>query len=124
MTRLVQVALRATDLDRASAFYSDLLGAAPTGLFEPPGLLFFDLDGTRLLLDGNAPSSMLYLEVSDVRRVVEDLRGRVEVVTEPHPIFTHEDATLGPAGTTEWQAFIRDSEGNMVGLVGFEPTEQ
>jgi len=124
MTRLVQVALRATDLDRASAFYSDLLGAAPTGLFEPPGLLFFDLDGTRLLLDGNAPSSMLYLEVSDVRRAVEDLRERVEVVTEPHPIFTHEDATLGPAGTTEWQAFIRDSEGNIVGLVGFEPTEE
>jgi methylmalonyl-CoA/ethylmalonyl-CoA epimerase len=123
MTRLVQVALRATDLDRAARFYSELLGTEPTGLFEPPGLLFFDLDGTRLLLDGNAPSSMLYLEVPDVRRAVEALRGRTQVLTEPHPIFTHEDATLGPAGTTEWQAFVADSEGNTVGLVGFEPTE-
>lgn len=122
MTRLVQVALRATDLDRAAAFYGDLLGAPPTGRFEPPGLLFFDLAGTRLLLDGNAPSSMLYLEVDDVRRTVEELRGRTEVVSEPHEIFTHDDDALGPAGTTEWQAFVTDSEGNMLGLVSFEPT--
>ena len=120
MTRLVQVALHATDLDRAAAFYSDLLHSDPTGRFEPPGLLFFDLDGTRLLLDGNAPASMLYLEVADVRRTVEDLRGRTEVVSEPQAIFTHEDDTLGPAGTTEWQAFVTDSEGNTVGLVSFE----
>jgi catechol 2,3-dioxygenase-like lactoylglutathione lyase family enzyme len=45
MTRLVRVALRATDLDRAAAFYGELLGAEPTGPFEPPGLLFFDLLG-------------------------------------------------------------------------------
>ena len=76
--------------------------------------------GTRLLLDGNAPSSMLYLEVTDVRERVEQLRDRVEVVTEPHQIFSHEDDTLGPAGATEWQAFVRDSEGNTVGLVSFE----
>ena len=123
MTRLVQVALRATDLHRAARFYSELLGTEPTAMFEPPGLLFFDLDGTRLLLDGNAPSSMLYLEVPDVRRAVEALRDRTEIVTEPHPIFTHEDTALGPSGTTEWQAFVTDSEGNTVGLVGFEPTE-
>jgi methylmalonyl-CoA/ethylmalonyl-CoA epimerase len=122
MTRLVQVALRATDLDRAAAFYTDLLGAEPSGRFDPPGLLFFDLDGTRLLLDGNAPASMLYLEVDDVRRAVEALRGRRAVVTEPHAIFSHDDDALGPAGTTEWQAFVTDSEGNTLGLVSFEPT--
>jgi len=120
MTRLVQVALRATDLDRAAAFYSTLLDAEPTGRFEPPGLLFFDLDGTRLLLDGNAPSSMLYLEVDDVRAAVDRLRHDVEITTEPHEIFTHEDDRLGPAGTTEWQAFFTDSEGNTVALVSFE----
>jgi len=122
MARLVQVALRAIDLERAAAFYTDLLGADPTGRFDPPGLLFFDLDGTRLLLDGNAPASMLYLEVEDLRRTVEGLRGRTEVVSEPHAIFSHEDDTLGPVGTTEWQAFVTDSEGNTVGLVGFEST--
>jgi len=122
MTRLVQVALHAADLDRAAAFYGGLLGAEPTGRFEPPGLLFFDLGGTRLLLEGNAPSSMLYLEVADVRRSVEELRGRTEIVSEPHALFTHEDDALGPAGTTEWQAFVTDSEGNLLGLVSFEPS--
>jgi methylmalonyl-CoA/ethylmalonyl-CoA epimerase len=120
--RLVQVALRATDLDQASAFWSELLGTAPTGRFEPPGLLFFDLDGTRLLLDANAPSSMLYLEVTDLEATLDRLGERAEVVTEPHPIFDHEDDALGPAGSTEWQAFIRDPEGNTVGLVAFVPT--
>jgi methylmalonyl-CoA/ethylmalonyl-CoA epimerase len=122
MTRLVQVAVHASDLDRAAAFYGDLLGAEPTGRFEPPGLLFFDLGGTRLLLEGAAPSSMLYLEVADVRRCVEELRGRTDIVSEPHALFTHEDDALGPAGTTEWQAFVTDSEGNLLGLVSFEPS--
>ena len=40
--KLIQVAQRAVDLDRASAFYSRLLGSAPSGRFDPPGLLFFD----------------------------------------------------------------------------------
>jgi len=120
MTRLVQVALRATDLDRAAAFYADLLGTEPSGRFDPPGLLFFDLDGTRLLLEGNAPATVIYLEVDDVRRVVEALRAGTEVMTEPHAIFSHQDDTLGPAGTTEWQAFVTDSEGNTLGLVSFE----
>ena len=119
--RLAQVALRATDLDRAEAFWSDLLGTPPTGRFEPPGLLFFDLEGTRLLLEGAAPASMLYLEVPDVRAALDRLAGRVTVVTEPHAIFTHEDDALGPAGTTEWQAFVTDPEGNQVALVSFDP---
>ncbi len=36
-------------------------------------------------------------------------------------IFAHEDDTIGPAGHEEWQAFIRDSEGNTVGLIAFQP---
>lgn len=59
---LVQVAQHASDLDRATAFYELLLGSPPTGRFDPPGLLFFDLDGVRLLLDGNAPRALLYCE--------------------------------------------------------------
>jgi methylmalonyl-CoA/ethylmalonyl-CoA epimerase len=114
---LIQVALRASDLDRAEGFYRRLLGQAPTGRFDPPGLLFFDLGGTRLLLEGNAPAAMLYLGVDDVRALVEELRPTVEVRAEPHLIFTHPDDRLGPAGTEEWQAFIVDSEGNLVGLV-------
>jgi methylmalonyl-CoA/ethylmalonyl-CoA epimerase len=119
--RLVQVAVRATDLDRAQEFYSRLLRAEPTARFDPPGLLFFDLDGTRLLLDAKAPASLVYLEVEDVRDTLARLADTVEIETEPHVIFTHEDDTLGPAGYSEWQAFVRDPSGNTVGLVSFQP---
>lgn len=119
--RLIQVAQFAADLDRAAAFYETLLGTRPQAVFDPPGLLFFTLDGTRLLLEAGAPSAMLYLEVADARAVVEELRAAgVEVVGEPQRIFQHTDDTLGPAGTHEWMAFIRDSEGNTVGLVSQE----
>lgn len=115
---LVQVAQHASDLDRAAAFYELLLGSAPTGRFDPPGLLFFDLDGTRLLLDANAPSALLYLRVDDVAAEVARLEeAGVEVVSRPQVIFTHADDALGPAGKAEWQAFVRDSEDNLVGLV-------
>ena len=117
--RLLQVGLHADDLDRADAFYRSLLGEAPTARFDPPGLLFFDLDGTRLLLDVGAPASLLYLQVDDLYATIERLRADgVHIEHEPHLIYQHEDDTLGPAGMQEWQAFVRDTEGNMVGLVG------
>jgi methylmalonyl-CoA/ethylmalonyl-CoA epimerase len=116
--RLVQVAQRADDLARATEFYRRLLGAEPSAQFDPPGLVFFDLDGVRLLLDRVAPSALIYLAVDDVRSRVEELRSDgVAIEGEPHVIFSHADETLGPAGTDEWMAFVRDSEGNTVGLV-------
>ena len=119
--QLVQIAQHADDLQRAAAFYTRLLGSEPTGLFDPPGLLFFDLDGVRLLLDRNAPSSLVYLRVDNVHETLERLGAGVEVLSRPHVIFTHEDDTLGPADHEEWLAFVRDSEGNTVGLIAFQP---
>jgi hypothetical protein len=117
---LIQIAQHADDLDRAAEFYTMLLERPPLARFDEAGLLFFDLDGTRLLLDRSAPSALVYLEVDNVHEALERLGGLVEVVTDPHLIFTHEDDALGPAGREEWQAFIRDSEGNTVGLVAFQ----
>ena len=115
---LVQVAQRAEDLERATAFYADLLGRPPSATYDPPGLVFFDLAGTRLMLEGNAPSAVLYLAVDDIDATIDRLRANgVTIESEPHVIFSHADDTLGPAGTDEWQAFVRDSEGNLVGLV-------
>ncbi|MFB7883705.1 VOC family protein [Microbacterium sp. NPDC056057] len=119
--RLVQVAQHADDLERAAGFYTALLGSDAKAVFDPPGLLFFDLDGVRLLLDRNAPTALLYLHVDDVAAVLERIGDRAEVVSPPHVIFTHEDDTLGPAGHDEWQAFVKDSEGNTVGLISFRP---
>ena len=119
---LVQIAQHAEDLQRASSFYADLLGTPPVATFDPPGLVFFDLGGVRLLLEQGAPSALLYLRVDDIDATIERLRAAgVPVESEPHVIFGHDDDTLGPAGTDEWMAFVTDSEGNHVGLVEHRP---
>ena len=95
---LVQIAQHADDLPRAAEFYRRLTQSEPIGLFDPPGLLFFDLGGVRLLLDRNAPSSLVYLRVENIHEVIERLID-VEVIEQPHVIFTHDDeGALGPAG--------------------------
>ena len=76
----------------------------------------------RLLLDAGAPSALHYLRVDDLEATVGRLRrAGVEVCSEPHVIFGHDDDTLGPVGTDEWMAFVVDSEGNLVGLVEQRP---
>jgi len=117
---VVQVAQHADDLDRATAFYTEVLGLPLIARFGP--LVFIDLGGTRLLLEVAAPTAMIYLRVRDIDSRVAELRAaRVDVVTEPHDIFTDVDGVFGPAGRIETQAFIRDSEGNLVGLVAHRP---
>jgi methylmalonyl-CoA/ethylmalonyl-CoA epimerase len=114
---LHQVAQHADDLDRAVAFYATHLDAELLARFEPPGLAFLRLGSARLLLDGGAPSALIYLRVPDVRLSVERLRGDgVTVESEPHQIHADADGAFGDPGWEEWMAFIRDSEGNLVGL--------
>ncbi|MEV7647701.1 VOC family protein [Arthrobacter sp. NPDC089319] len=122
--KLAQVALGVQDLGRATAFYTELLGHPPAGTFDPPGLVFFDLEGVRLLLEVGAPAALLYLQVDSVRTQIEELRRRgTPVIAEPHVIFRHADDSLGPAETDEWLAFVRDSEGNLLGFASHEPSE-
>ncbi len=114
---LHQVAQHVDDLDRAVAFYAGLLGCEPVARFDPPGLAFFRLGDTRLLLDAAAPSAPIYLGVDDVRVTTEKLRaGGVTVVAEPHLIFADTNGQFGEPGWEEWMAFVHDSEGNLVGL--------
>ena len=113
-----QVGLHAEDLDRAEAFYRDVLGARFVARYDPPGLLFFDLGGVRLLLEPGAPASLLYLRVADIDATWASLVGAgVTTESEPHVIHKDEAGEFGPPGNEEWMAFFRDSEGNLVGLV-------
>jgi methylmalonyl-CoA/ethylmalonyl-CoA epimerase len=114
---LHQVAQHAHDLDRAVAFYSDVLGCEFITKIDPPGLAFLRLGSVRLLLDKAAPSALIYLHVDDVRTTAENLRAAgVPIETEPHLIYTDTDGIFGEAGFDEWMAFVRDTEGNLVGL--------
>ena len=92
---LMQIAQRATTLDRAIEFYRDVLGCELLAHFDPPGLVFFDAGQVRLLLEAAAPSALLYLRVDDVRTAIEELRGRgVEIISEPHEIFFDTEGTF------------------------------
>ncbi len=115
---LVQVAQGVKDLERAVAFYSALIGSPPVATFDPPGLVFFDLAGVRLLLEREAPSALLYLRIDALESAIARV-GDVEILSTAHRIFTHTTNALGPVGQEEWQSFIRDPEGNTVGLVEF-----
>ncbi|MCC6236345.1 MAG: VOC family protein, partial [Dehalococcoidia bacterium] len=74
VTRLGQVAQPVTDIQRAIAFYRDILGARHLATFDPPGLAFFDIGGVRLMLDaiaeaqaqGPRPGAPLYFRVPDI----------------------------------------------------------
>jgi methylmalonyl-CoA/ethylmalonyl-CoA epimerase len=112
--RLAQVALSIEDLDRAIAFYRDVLGLR--FLFQaPPGLAFFDCGGTRLMLakpePGERPStSVLYYEVGDIEAAAAALIARgVAFEQAPHVI-----ARLGTKDL--WMGFLKDSEGNLLGI--------
>jgi methylmalonyl-CoA/ethylmalonyl-CoA epimerase len=119
---ILQVAQHADDLDRAAAFYEQFLGGPPAARFDPPGLLFFNVGRSRLLLERTAASALVYFQVDDVRSTTERLRGQqVEIIAEPRVVFSHTDDRLGPAGTDEWMGFVRDSEGNTIGIVSHEP---
>ena len=110
---LRQVAQRAADIDRAVAFYGDVLGLVLIARFDPPGIAFFDLGGVRLMLEGGALSTVLYLATDDIEASVEALeRQNVEILERPQMIQRDDAGDFGPPGTEEWMAFFTDSEGN------------
>src|SRR5437867_3840272 len=80
LTQVGQIALNVHDLDRAVAFYRDVLGLR--FLFRTTDLAFFDCGGVRLMLsppEGAAfdhPSSILYYRVEDIQAAVTELEGR------------------------------------------------
>jgi catechol 2,3-dioxygenase-like lactoylglutathione lyase family enzyme len=115
-----QLSLPVSDLDAAIAFYRDALGLALIARFDPPGLAFFDLGGTRLMLgrsESPTPGSTLYFRIADIEAAHAALAAR-GVVFERPPAAVHRDEAgqFGPAGETEWMAFFRDPSGNLLAL--------
>lgn len=114
---LRQVAQHADDLDRATQFYREVLGCEHLATFDPPGLVFFRLGDTRLLLEKPAPSATIYLAVADARQEIDRLRtAGVRIEQDAVLIHADTDGIFGPAGNEEWMGFIRDSENNLLGL--------
>lgn len=117
--RIRQVAIAAPDIEVAIAFYRDLLGARLMASFNPPGLAFFDFSGVRLLLDVNAPKSLVYFGVDDIDAAYRELMDRgIAFKGEPHMIFKDDAGTFGTAGEGEWMAFFEDPAGNTLAIAG------
>ena len=115
-TRIGQVAIAVADLDRAVAWYGDVLGL-PLLFRAPPGLAFFDCGGVRLMLSRPEPpdtgtrAGVLYYQVPDIRAAHASLLARgAAFVDAPHLVARLPDHDL-------WMAFCHDSEGNLLGLM-------
>ena len=116
ITIIGQIAVNVTDMDRAVAFYRDVIGLP--FLFQPgPNLAFFQCGDVRLMLDipederfaGKA--SVIYYKVADIEKAFDDIKGRgAEVEGEPHVVAKMPDHEL-------WMAFFKDTEGNFFSIM-------
>lgn len=115
ITGIGQIAINCHDLKRATEFYRDKLGMRL--LYEFPGLAFFDCGGVRLMLaepekkEFDHPASLIYYRVGDIQQASRTLIDKgIELEHEPRIIARMPDHDL-------WMFFVRDSEGNLVGLM-------
>ncbi len=122
LTQIHQVAIKAEDLSESKAFYRDILGAKMIAEFTPPGLVFFDFQGVRLLLEKGAANGTLYFRVDNIDAAVEQLQVKgVEMDAMPHVIFKDDDGLFGPRGYEESMAFFKDPAGNVLVLASQIP---
>jgi methylmalonyl-CoA/ethylmalonyl-CoA epimerase len=118
LNEIGQIALHADDLERAVAFYRDVLGMQFLFQATPPGLAFFDCGGIRLMIDAikekelpERVNSLIYYKVSDLTAAYDELSSRgVSFISKPHLIAKMPDHEL-------WMAFLRDTENNLIGLM-------
>lgn len=111
---LGQIARNTRDIRVAESFYRDVLRLPH--LYTFGHLAFFDLGGTRLMLEQNdagpLDDSCLYFRVPDIHAAHRQLRARgIDFVDAPHLIHRHAD------GVEEWMAFFRDPEQRLLAIM-------
>jgi methylmalonyl-CoA/ethylmalonyl-CoA epimerase len=117
LERIHQIAVFARDLDEAISYYRDTLGATYLTKFDPPGLVFFDFGGTRVLLEKTGPKASVYFRVDDIHAAYQELSEKgVKFIAEPHMIFRDDSGMFGTAGEEEWMAFFSDPSDNILAL--------
>ena len=116
LNQIGQIFVNVKDLERAIAFYRDILGM--TFLFQaPPNMAFFDCGGIRLMLslpetaEFDHPSTIIYYSVDDIQQAAAVLQARgVAFDGPPHVVARLPHADL-------WMAFLRDADRNPLALM-------
>lgn len=115
VTQIGQIAIRAQELERAIAFYRDVLELP--FLFSTGGLAFFQCGEVRPMLNRpetaavDHPGSIIYYKVADIQQAYGRLRNQnVQFIDEPHLIAKMPDHEL-------WMVFFYDTEGNTLALM-------
>ncbi len=112
---LMQIAMPVKEINRAVAFYRDVLGLP--FLFQAGNLAFFDLHGVRLMLDIPEnerfvhPGSPLYFRVADIQQGHAHLVSKGVKMEPEGPHIVHQDASM-----ELWMTFFDDGEGNLHAL--------
>jgi catechol 2,3-dioxygenase-like lactoylglutathione lyase family enzyme len=117
---VAQIHISVRDIDRAVAFYRDVLGIPL--LFQVTGqpMAFFASGDVRLYLGvpedpDFASRCTLYFRVDDIAAEHARLAGAgVRMLGEPHVV--HRDG-----GTELWMSFLRDPDGHNIGLMQERP---
>jgi catechol 2,3-dioxygenase-like lactoylglutathione lyase family enzyme len=120
-----QVALSAgRDLDVTLAFWRDVLGLGVHARYDPPGMAFIMAGDIRLLFTDGVPAGTVYLDIAGLEAFHAEAKAEGVPFTAP-PALVHRDSegTFGPAGESEWMAFLKDPAGNTIGLVERLPPE-
>ena len=122
LSRIKQIALPVNSVEKAKAFYKDVLGLRH--LFDaPPALSFFDCGGVRLMLagpeaqgkDGDTQHAVLFYDVSDIKTAYASIKAAgAPSLAEPHII-----ARMN--GREVWIAELGDGQGNCVSLMSEVP---
>lgn len=116
--RFAQIAIQVTDLERATAFYRDVLGLQY--LFVANGMVFFAVGDARLMIERGKPahSTTLYFDDSDLER--SRVRLEASGVKFAGPIETVQRTKSYELKLLEFS----DPDGNPLALMGMVATKE
>src|SRR4030095_5503248 len=116
-----QIALAVADVDRAEAFYKDVLGLRK--LYRFGDLSFFDCAGVRLMIEeAHEPediknASFIYFRCADIALAVRELEKRgVTFQSKPHLIAKMDVHDL-------WMLFFADPDGHTLAVMQEAPKD-
>jgi catechol 2,3-dioxygenase-like lactoylglutathione lyase family enzyme len=114
LSGILQIAIPVRDIDRATAFYRDVLDLR--FLMNGPNMAFFDCGGVRLYLAGGEESQAgaapaIYFRTGNIDQQFVALKKRnVSIHKEPFVLAKLPDHAL-------WLMWFRDSEDNLFAIM-------